>query len=108
MCGGEPKEWTKWIPLAEWWYNTHFHTTTQLTPYEIMYNQPPPTHLPYLHGESSNAIVDRSLQRREDMIRKVKLQLQIAHARMKTQVEKHRTNRTFNVRDWVWLKLQPY
>lgn len=70
MCGEEPKEWSKWIPLAEWWYNTHFHTATHFTPYEIVYKQPPPTHLPYLPGESSNATVGRSLQRREEMIQK--------------------------------------
>ena len=73
-----------------------------------MYNQLPPTHLPYLPGESSIATVDRSLQRRKDMIRRVKLQLQRAQVRMKTHADKHRTYRTFNVRDWIWLKLQPY
>lgn len=108
MCGEEPKEWAKWIPLAEWWYNTHFHSSTQLTPYEIVYNQPPPLHLPYLPGESSNATVDRSLQRREDMIKRVKLQLHRAQSRMKSQADKHRTDRSFHVGDWVWLKLQPY
>lgn len=27
---------------------------------------------------------------------------------MKSQADRHRTNRSFKVGDWVWLKLQPY
>ena len=34
MCGENSKDWCIWLPLAEWWYNTHYHTFTQLTPYE--------------------------------------------------------------------------
>lgn len=36
MCCDNPHEWSSWLPLAEWWYNTHFHSATQLTPYEIV------------------------------------------------------------------------
>lgn len=42
----EPKQWSMWIPLAEWSYNTHFLTAAKITPYEIVYNQAPPFHLP--------------------------------------------------------------
>lgn len=30
------------VPLAEWWYNTTYHPALQLTPYEVIYGQPPP------------------------------------------------------------------
>ena len=50
MCGNEPRDWCKWLPLAEWWYNTYYHTTIQMTPHEVVYNQQPPHHLPYLLG----------------------------------------------------------
>uniref|UniRef100_A0A803L706 Integrase catalytic domain-containing protein n=1 Tax=Chenopodium quinoa TaxID=63459 RepID=A0A803L706_CHEQI len=60
MTGDEPQEWHKWLPLAEWWYNTHFHSALQLTPYEVVYNQPPPLHLPYLAGEVKNDELGRS------------------------------------------------
>lgn len=108
MCGHETKEWCKWLPLAEWWYNTHYHTTIKMTPYEVVYNQQPPHHLPYLTGSSTNDVVDRSLQRREHMIQVVKLHLTRAQDRMKAQADKYRTDRIFNQGEWVWLKLQPY
>lgn len=94
--------------MAEWWYNTHYHSSTQLTPYEGVYGKPPPLHLPYLQGESAVDEIYRSLQRREHMIDLVKFHLARAQTRMKNQADKKRSDRTFSVGDWVWLKLQPY
>ncbi|XP_056696470.1 transposon Tf2-1 polyprotein isoform X1 [Spinacia oleracea] len=108
MTGEHPNSWHMWLPLAEWWYNTHFHTATQLTPYEVVYNQPPPIHLPYLPNESNNAEIDRSLLRRETMIQTLKYHLTTAQERMKVQADRHRSEREFAVGDWVWLKLQAY
>lgn len=108
MCGEHPKKWCQWLPLAEWWYNTHFHSSTQVTPYEVVYNQPPPLYLPYLPGESPVEEVDRSMQRREKMIADLKYHLLRAQSRMKSQADKHRSDRKFEAGDWVWLKLQPY
>lgn len=68
MCGHETQEMCKWLSLSEWWYNTHYRTTIQMTPYNVEYNQQPPHHLPHLSDGSSNDVVDRSLQRREQMI----------------------------------------
>lgn len=68
MCGDNVKDWSLWLPLAEWWYNTTCHTATGLTPYEVVYNQQLPFYLPYITGECANATVDRSLLKREDML----------------------------------------
>lgn len=40
MCCDVPHEWSKWLPLAEWWYNTNHHTSIQCNPYEVMFGQP--------------------------------------------------------------------
>lgn len=108
MCSEAPKEWSKWLPLAEWWYNTTFHTALELTPYEVVYNQPPPVHLPYLPGETRVPSVDRNLQRREAMIQILRFHLLRAQNRMKVMADRQRSDREFAVGDWVWLKLQPY
>ena len=50
MCLHNPKEWLKWLPLAEYWYNTSFHSASQLTPLEVLYGQTPPHHLPIFQG----------------------------------------------------------
>jgi len=48
-----PNQRARWLSLAEWWYNTNFHSSTQLTPYEILYGFPPPIHVPYLLPKDS-------------------------------------------------------
>lgn len=74
----------------------------------MVYNHPPPLHLLYLHGECTVAVVDRSLQQRENMISELKRHLLKAQTRMKQQADKRRSDRQFEVGAWVWLKLQPY
>jgi hypothetical protein len=34
-------QWAQWLSLAEWWYNTSYHTTTRMTPFEAVYGQKP-------------------------------------------------------------------
>ena len=65
MCHDTPLDWAKWLPLAEFWYNSNFHTATQKTPFEVVYGMPPPIHRPYLPGSTAVETVDRSLQQRE-------------------------------------------
>jgi hypothetical protein len=45
-------QWAQWLPLVEWWYNTSYHTTTCVTPFEVIYGQNPPLILSYLPGVS--------------------------------------------------------
>ena len=56
-------------------YNTNFHTSARMTTYEIVYNWSPPLHLPYLPEQSSNEALDRTLQRKEEMITRLKYNL---------------------------------
>ena len=30
-------QWVQWLHLAEWWYNTTYHTTTNMTPFQALY-----------------------------------------------------------------------
>lgn len=108
MTSDSPRTWSEWLPLAEWWYNTTYHTATRSSHFEIFYGQPPPVHLPYLPGESPSTEVDRSLQRREELIDMMKFHLLRAQNRMKQYDDSHRSDREFRINDHVYLKLQPY
>lgn len=108
MCSDKPSSWSKWLPLAEWWYNTNFHSSTQTTPYEVLYGQPPPIHLPYLPREASNQAVERTLSAREGVIQLLKFHLLRAQNQKSQQADKHRSDRVFNIGDFVYLKPQPY
>ena len=55
MIHERPKDWAKWLPLAEWWYNTTFHNLINTTSYAVVYGQPAPVHMSYLSGDSNVA-----------------------------------------------------
>jgi hypothetical protein len=38
----QPKKWHHWLTTAEWWYNTSFHTSLNMTPFQALYGRPPP------------------------------------------------------------------
>lgn len=47
-CGEKSKLWMDWLPLAKWWYNTSYHMSTKLTPFEALYDYLPPKLLNYV------------------------------------------------------------
>lgn len=108
MTSDSPHSWSSWLPLAEWWYNTTYHSAIHTTPYEIIYGQPPPIHMPYLPDESSSSSVDRTLQKREAVIDLMKFHLLRAQNRMKQYADAKCSDREFKIGDHVYLKLQPY
>jgi hypothetical protein len=101
-------QWAQWLPLAEWWYNTTYHTTTRMTPFEAVYGQKPLSVLSYLPGTSKVQAVDQTLTVRGDILRTLKENLVMAHNRMKQQADQGRSERQFEEGDQVFLRLQPY
>ncbi|GJR81273.1 reverse transcriptase [Tanacetum coccineum] len=72
MTNEKPKEWAMWLSLAEFWYNTKFHTIIQTTPFEDVYGQTPRIHAPYVAGESVVEAVDKTLQAGEQALNMLK------------------------------------
>jgi hypothetical protein len=36
-----PTKWASWLPLAEYWYNTNYHSALGKTPLQILYGYQP-------------------------------------------------------------------
>ncbi|GJX02126.1 retrotransposable element Tf2 [Tanacetum coccineum] len=87
---------------------TNDHTSINTTPFEVVYGQTPPTHVFYMVGDSHMEAVDRTLVAREAAIVVLQFHLERAQQRMKMFADKNRSDRSFVVRDWVLLKLQPH
>ncbi|GJT58337.1 reverse transcriptase [Tanacetum coccineum] len=68
MTGERPKELVHWLPLAEYWYNTNYHTSINTIPFEVLYGQPPLPHIAYVLGDSNVDVVDRSMSARKEAI----------------------------------------
>ena len=93
------------MALTEYWYNTNYHSTLDITPFQALFGIPPPLLIPYILGDSPIATVDQMLREREDMLKVLQFQLRRAQNRMKMQTDKHRTKRSFQIGNMVFLKL---
>ncbi|KAH0658676.1 hypothetical protein KY285_027214 [Solanum tuberosum] len=108
MTSSRPNHWKQWLRLAEWWYNTNFHTGLQCTPFEALYGYCPP-HLslgPTI--ETAVPTADDAIMRRQQMQQLLQDNLIKAQERMELYFDLHRTERVFQEGDLVFMKLQPY
>ena len=105
MTGDNPNQWARWLLLAKWWYNMNFHSSTKLTPYEVLYNFSPPIHVPYFPKDSTVELINDLLTKREEIIKQIKCNLRTAQHRI-TQIANNK--RSFFIGDYVHLKLQHY
>ena len=108
FAADRPQAWVDCLPLAEFWFNTNFHSSLKLTPFEALYGYPPPKLVDYVLGTTRVAAVDSLLQDRQQLFSLLKSNLAAAQERMKWFADKKRVDRSFAVGDWVYLRLQPY
>lgn len=103
-----PRQWSKWLPVAEFWYNTAYHSALGHSPFEVLYG-----HSPRHFGISNLQLcsildLEQWLKEQELLTRVIQQHLVRAQQRMKSQADKHRSERSFSPRDMVYMKLQPY
>ena len=100
-----PHRWFHWIHLAEFWYNTSWHSSLGRSPFEVLYGHAPRTFGidPAMACPSSD--LDSWLQERQVMQDLIKQHLARAQNRMKQQDNKKRSERQFAIGDRVFLKL---
>jgi len=108
FANAAPSKWFDWLHLAEYWYNTTCHSAINRSPFEALYGQS----LRKLGIDSTSACsvdtLDDWLQQKSAMQSLIQHQLSHAKNRMKTQADKNRTERSFGMGTWVYIKLQPY
>lgn len=103
-----PREWRELLPWAELWYNTTFHGSIGMTPFQALYGRQPPDLIDYRPGDTVVQEVDRRLTMRDEILRTLKLNLQIAWERMKRFTDEKRTEKEFDEGEWVCLRLHPF
>jgi hypothetical protein len=101
-------QWVQWLLLEEWWYNTSYHMTTKMNPYEAVYVQRPPTFTTYIPRTSKVQYIDTVLQGHTTTLASLKDSLHMAQNHMKQQGDQHRSEMVFQEGDQVFLRLQPY
>lgn len=103
-----PAQWSQWLALAEYWYNTNWHSSLGKSPFEVLYGHEP-RHFGISNVQTSDIPdLESWLEERKSMTTLLQQQLLRVQQRMKSQADKNRSERSFAVGDFVWLKLQPY
>jgi hypothetical protein len=100
-----PKHWTNWLPWAEFCYNTTWHSSTKMTPFEAVYCVPPPRLLIYIPGTTRVHAVKEVLRNREQILKLLHHNLKLAQQRMKKYADIQRTERTFELGQAIYLRL---
>lgn len=108
FCSLQPKKWVMWLSWAEWSYNTSFHSAIKMTPFEAVYGFASLVIATYEPGTTKVESVERCLKERTRILTLLKCNLEAAQCLMKVQADKKRTERAFEVGNWVYLRLGPY
>ena len=73
-----------------------------------LYGYHPPSITSYLRENYKVQVVEDHIEHQQKVLQLLKDNLNFAQNRMKKQEDKHRSKRTFDVGDWIFLQLQPY
>jgi hypothetical protein len=108
FTGDKSKEWVQWLPWVEYKYNTSWRSSTEKTPFELVYGRPPPNLVSYIAGTVRVEVVGKMLEECDEILRSVRLKFSQAQNRMKQVYDKGHTERAFKVENLVYARLQPY
>lgn len=94
--------------MAEWWYNSTFHSALKRSPFEALYGYPPTPLVFPQNPQTGVPQVDSFIRDRATAFSEIKEQLHVAQQRMKLYADSKRQERSFEVGNLVYLRLQPY
>ncbi|KAJ1276549.1 hypothetical protein BS78_05G222500 [Paspalum vaginatum] len=108
FVNGCPSKWIQWISQAEYWYNTSPHSAIGRSPFEALYGYKP-RHFGISDSDAvTSPDIHAWLQERPVMTDLIRQHLVRSRHHTKKQADKHISDRQFQVRDSVLVKLQPY
>jgi hypothetical protein len=105
LAGDRSCSWLRWLPWAEFCFNSSYQTALQATSFEVVYGRMPPPPFPYQACMTRVVAVDRQLRDRDEFLTEIKDRLLQSQALMKQAHDQKRSDMAFAVGDWVWLRL---
>jgi hypothetical protein len=83
LADDRPWEWLRWLPWAEYCYNTSFESSIRTSPFHVVYGCDPPTVRLYSPGEARLTAVDAQLRDRDEFLAEVRERLEQAQQQHK-------------------------
>lgn len=92
---------------AEYHYNTRYHSSIGMTPYQAIYGRIPPILPSYTHGATNFPALTNDLITRDAILQRLRTTYESCH-RMKQMADRGRQDQSFQEGEWVLVKLKPY
>jgi hypothetical protein len=96
------------LPWAQYWYNTSFHHSLGMSPFQAVFGRSPPTILRYELDNSDPISVQELLVNRDKLLSQLRATLLKSQNYMKQQADKRRRDLQLQVGDYALVWLQPY
>jgi hypothetical protein len=103
FIGDRPRQWLRWLPWAEYVYNTAYQSALRDTPFRVVYGRDPPSIRSYEPSETRAAAVAKNMAERDEFLADVRLRLEQAQTVYKRNYDRHHRDVRYKVGDWVWL-----
>ena len=91
----------RWLPWAEFIFNTAYQTSLRDTPFRVVYGRDPPSIRSYEPGDTRVAAVAKSMEEREEFLADVRYRLEQAQATHKLHYDKLHRHVEYKVGDWA-------
>jgi hypothetical protein len=62
LVGNKPRSWLRWLPWAEYYFNTSYQTALNTTPFHVVYGRAPPDMIPFQARSAKVVAVDHQLR----------------------------------------------
>jgi hypothetical protein len=103
LIGDRPRQWLKWLPWAEYCYNTAFQSSIRTSPFRVVYGREPPSLRPASAEGAHVPAVQEQLRERDEFVLEIRERLKQAQQRYKGFYDRKHREVEFAVGDWVWL-----
>jgi hypothetical protein len=101
------KSWDKSLPYAEFSYNNSYQASIKMAPYEVLYERQCRTPLFWSQTGESQVFGLEVLKDAERQVQMVHESLKAAQSRQKSYADKRRRDLSFEIRDFIYLKVSP-
>jgi hypothetical protein len=101
------KSWDNSLPYVEFSYNNSYQASIEMAPYEALYRRQCRTPLFWSQIGESQMFELEVLRDAEKQVQMVSESLKVAQTRQKSYAEKRRRDLSFELGDFVYLKVSP-
>eukprot|EP00253_Pinus_taeda_P019990 PITA_19990 len=102
----QPTRWEEYLHLVEFAYNNGYHTSTQMSPFEVMYGRKCRTPSSWGGPEDKLSLGPDMLKEMEDMVKRVRVNLKAAQDIQKNFADRKRRFKEYQVGDHVYIRIQ--